>query len=356
MRLVVLGLSLSSSWGNGHATTYRALLAAFAARGHDVLFLERDMPWYARHRDLPDPGFCRLALYDGPDGLAAHRDAIAAADAVVVGSYVPDGIEVARRVQAWAGGVVAYYDIDTPVTVAALERGDCAHVSRAVLPEFDLVLSFTAGPTLRRLEQEFGVRDARGFYCSVDPQRYHPTGAARRWDLGYLGTYSDDRQPTVERLLIEPARLAPDRSFVVAGPQYPDGIDWPANVERIAHLPPDAHPDFYSACGWTLNVTRADMIRAGWSPSVRLFEAGACGCPIVSDRWDGIADVLEPGRDIMLADTASDVLALLAWPEPRRLEAGKAARARILSAHTAAHRAAQLEMLMMMQPKRVSRR
>ncbi len=354
MRLVVLGLSLSSSWGNGHATTYRALLAAFAARGHEVLFLERDVPWYAQNRDLPDPGFCRLALYDGLDGLDRHRAAIAAADAVIVGSYVPDGIEVARRVQAWAGGTTAFYDIDTPVTLASLERGDCAYVSRDVLPGFDLVLSFTAGPTLRRLEQEFGVRDAQGFYCSVDPERYRPTGAARRWDLGYLGTYSDDRQPTVERLLIEAARLAPERSFVVAGPQYPDGIDWPPNVERIAHLPPDAHPAFYSACGWTLNVTRADMIRAGWSPSVRLFEAGACGCPIVSDRWDGIDDVLEPGRDIMLADTAADVLSLLGWPERRRLQAGDAARRRILSAHTAAHRAARLEMLMMMQPKRVS--
>ena len=353
MRLVVLGLSLSSSWGNGHATTYRALLAAFASRGHDVLFLERDMTWYAQNRDMPDPGFCRLALYDGLDGLQAHAAAIGSADAVIVGSYVPDGIEVARLVQAQAAGGVAYYDIDTPVTVAALERGDCAYVSREVLAGFDLMLSFTAGPTLRRLEQEFGVRDAQGFYCSVDPERYRPTGATRRWDLGYLGTYSDDRQPTVERLLIEAARLAPDRSFVVAGPQYPDWIDWPANVERIAHLAPDAHPAFYSACGWTLNVTRADMIRAGWSPSVRLFEAGACGCPIVSDRWDGIADVLEPGRDIMLADTAADVLSLLRWPEERRLEAGDAARRRILSAHTAAHRAAQLEMLMMMQPKRL---
>jgi spore maturation protein CgeB len=356
MRLVVLGLSLSSSWGNGHATTYRALLAAFAARGHDILFLERDMPWYAQNRDLPDPSFCRLALYEGLDGLASHASDIASADAVILGSYVPDGIAAARFVLDRARGTTAYYDIDTPVTLAALERDDCAYISRAVLPGFDLMLSFTAGPTLRRLEQEFGVRDAQGFYCSVDPDRYRPTGAARRWDLGYLGTYSDDRQPTVERLLIEAARAAPARRFVVAGPQYPDGIDWPANVERIAHLPPEAHPDFYSACGWTLNVTRADMIRAGWSPSVRLFEAGACGCPIVSDRWDGIGDVLEPGRDIMLADDAAAVLSLLEWPEERRRNAGQAARTRILGGHTAAHRAEMLESLMLMQPKRVVRR
>ena len=356
MRLVVLGLSLSSSWGNGHATTYRALLAAFAARGHAVLFLERDVPWYAQNRDLPDPSFCRLALYDGVDGLAAHAAEVASADAVMLGSYVPDGIAAARFVQATARGRTAYYDIDTPVTLAALERDDCAYVSRAVLPGFDLVLSFTAGPTLDRLRREFGVRDARGFYCSVDPAAYRPTGAERRWDLGYLGTYGADRQPTLDRLLVETARLAPQRRFVVAGPQYPDGIDWPDNVERIEHLAPAAHADFYSACGWTLNVTRADMIRAGWSPSVRLFEAGACGCPIVSDRWDGIEDVLEPGRDVMLADDADAVLSLLDWPEPRRRAAGTAARRRVLGAHTAAHRAERLEMLLTMQPNGVPAR
>ena len=352
MRLVVLGLSLSSSWGNGHATTYRALLRAFAARGHEVLFLERDLPWYAGNRDLPEPGFCRLALYDGLDGLHRHMGAIVDADAVLVGSYVPDGIAVIRLVQAAARGVTAFYDIDTPVTLAALERDDCAFLSRDVIPGFDLLLSFTAGPTLGRLEREYGARRAVGFYCSVDPDRYRPTGAPPRWDLGYLGTYSDDRQPTVSRLLIEAARRAPDRRFVVAGPQYPVSIDWPANVERIEHLSPDAHPDFYSACAWTLNVTRADMIRAGWSPSVRLFEAAACGCPIVSDRWDGIADVLEPDREIVLADDTDAVLSVLGWVPARRDALAARARKRVLDGHTSAHRAAQLESIILMQPKR----
>ena len=284
-----------------------------------------------------------MSLYEGVSDLDAHREAIAGADAVIVGSFVPDGIAVAERVQRWARGLTVYYDIDTPVTLAALERDDCAYVSAAVLPGFDLMLSFTAGPTLRRMETRFGVRRALGFYCAVDPERYHPTGAARRWDLGYLGTYSDDRQPAVQRLLIEAARRAPHKRFVVAGPQYPAAIDWPENVERIEHLSPDAHPDFYSACGWTLNITRTDMIRAGWSPSVRLFEAAACGCPIVSDRWNGIEDVLAPDTEIVLASTTEDVLARLDWSEPRRIALAAAGRARILSAHTAAHRAEQLE-------------
>ncbi len=345
MRLVVLGLSLSSSWGNGHATTYRALLRALADRGHEVLFLERDQPWYAAHRDLAAPGYCTLALYDGVPALERWAGTVAAADAVVVGSFVPDGVAVAAWVQRTARGVTAFYDIDTPVTLARLRAGEHDYVSPAVLPGFDLYLSFTGGPTLGVLERDWGVRRARAFFCSADPALYRPTGAAPRWDLGYLGTYSPDRQPALERLLLEPARLRPERRFAVAGPQYPDAIAWPANVERIEHLAPPAHADFYAGCRWTLNVTRADMVAAGWSPSVRLFEAAACAAPIVSDRWAGIEDVLEPGREVMLADGTTDVLGLLDWPETRRRALGEAGRARVLAGHTAGHRAELLERL-----------
>ncbi|SDN70010.1 Spore maturation protein CgeB [Methylobacterium phyllostachyos] len=344
MRLVVLGLSLSSSWGNGHATTYRALLKAFAARGHAVLFLERDVPWYAAHRDLPDPDFCDLALYADLDGLDGHSAAIAGADAVIVGSYVPDGIAVGARVRGWARGVTAFYDIDTPVTLATLEAGTCAYLAAEQIADYDLYLSFTGGPTLRRLERAYGAPAARALYCSVDPEAYPALDRPARYDLSYLGTYSPDRQPTLERLLIEPARRAPDLRFAVAGPQYPAGIDWPANVERIEHLPPDRHPDFYAASRYTLNVTRADMVRAGWSPSVRLFEAGACGTPILSDRWDGLDTLLVPEFEILLPDGPDDVLAILGGQsEAERRRLGMAARAAILARHTAAARAAELE-------------
>lgn len=340
MRIVVLGLSLSSAWGNGHATTWRALLRAFAARGHDVLFLERDVPWYAAHRDLPDPDFCTLALYGSVNDLAQWQEAIAHADAVIVGSYVPDGIAVGDLVLAQARGVTAFYDIDTPVTLAGLDTGSTDFVSPAQIARYDLYLSFTGGPTLDRLEQRWGSPMARALYCSVDTALYRPTGAAIRWDLSYLGTYSPDRQPTLERLLIEPARLAPDRRFVVAGSRYPDDIDWPANVERIDHCPPTDHPDFYSASRYTLNVTRADMIAAGWSPSVRLFEAAACGTPILSDQWPGLDELFKPGREILLPQTAADVVAILGRDGS---DLGAAARARVLDGHSAASRAEELE-------------
>jgi spore maturation protein CgeB len=340
MKLVVLGLSLSSSWGNGHATTFRALLAAFAARGHDVLFLERDKPWYAEHRDLPDPDFCRLAYYDSLERLEDWEGVIAGADAVMVGSYVPDGIAVGAFVQAHANGVTCFYDIDTPVTLAALDRGSCDYVSPKIISGFDVYFSFSGGPVLTRLEEAYGARMARALYCSVDPVLYRPIDVPPRWDLTYLGTYSPDRQPTLERLLIAPALACPDMTFAVAGPSYPDDIRWPANVERIEHLPPAEHAAFYSASRFTLNVTRADMIAAGYSPSVRLFEAGACGTPIISDRWAGIETLFTPGEAIILADTAEEVIAALG----RSASAiGAAARAAVLSQHSAEVRAAELE-------------
>jgi spore maturation protein CgeB len=344
LNLVVLGLSLSSSWGNGHATTYRALLKAFCAQGHGVLFLERDVPWYAAHRDLERPDFCDLRLYADLPSLERHRAAIAKADAVIVGSYVPDGVAVGRLVQSCATGVTAFYDIDTPVTLAKLEARDYEYLSPDLIPGYGLYLSFTGGPTLRRIEERYGSPAARALYCSVDPAAYLPSDRAKRWDLGYLGTYSPDRQPPLEMLLIEPARRAPHLRFVVAGPQYPESIAWPANVERIEHVPPRDHAEFYASSRFTLNVTRADMIRAGYSPSVRLFEAAATGTPIISDSWPGLDTILAPSREILTAVDADDVLSVLTeMPEPRRRALAEAARRRVLERHSAAHRALELE-------------
>lgn len=344
MKVVVLGLSLSSSWGNGHATTWRALLRAFAGQGNEVLFLERDVPWYAAHRDLADPDFCRLALYADLDELKSRWTVeVRDADAVIVGSYVPDGVVVGAWAQATAKGPVCFYDIDTPVTLAKLEAGDHEYLTPELIGGYDIYFSFTGGPTLARLEQRFGSPAARALYCSVDETAYRPIATPRRWDLSYLGTYSPDRQPTLDRLLLEPARRAPHLRFCVAGPQYPAEIAWPANVERLEHVPPADHPAFYAASRFTLNVTRQDMIAAGWSPSVRLFEAAACGTPIISDIWPGLADLLAPGEEIILAQDASHVLDALREPDEAARDAmAMAARRRILSEHTAGHRANEL--------------
>ncbi|TNC71666.1 CgeB family protein [Rubellimicrobium roseum] len=343
--IVLLGLSLSSAWGNGHATTFRALLRGLAAEGHRVLFLERDMPWYAgAHRDLPDPDFCELVLYDDLDAmLARFAPRLRMADAVIVGSYVPDGIRLIDRLAVMDLRQLAFYDIDTPVTLAGLDAGHEEYLAARQIPLFDLYFSFSGGEVLDHLEQRRGARRAEALYCSVDPTAYAPDPLApKRWDLGYLGTYSDDRQPTLEALLLEPARRRPDLRFVVAGPQYPAHIDWPANVERIEHLPPADHAAFYNAQRFTLNVTRAAMRRMGWSPSVRLFEAAACGTPIVSDDWRGLTDLLPAPGSIRIASGPEDVLAALALPEPERQAMGRAARARVLAGHTGRARAREL--------------
>lgn len=345
LAFVFLGLSITSSWGNGHATTYRGLLKRLAQRGHRVLFLERDLWFYAANRDLPRPPYGRTELYHGLDDLRARfGGAVRDADLVIVGSYVPDGVAVGGWVTETARGKTAFYDIDTPVTLRKLERGDHEYLAPWLIPRFDLYLSFTGGPTLERLERRHGARRARPLYCAVDPDEYFPERTSPRWDLGYLGTYSEDRQPTLDRLLIEPARRWAEGRFAVAGPQYPAEIAWPANVVRTDHVPPGEHRGFYGAQRFTLNVTRRDMIEAGYSPSVRLFEAAACGVPVISDAWPGLDEFFEPGEEILVARSAEEVLCILReLPERERIAIGRRARKRVLARHTAAHRAEALE-------------
>lgn len=350
--IVFFGLSLSSSWGNGHATTFRGLIRGLRAQGHRVTFFERDVPWYAGQRDLPDPDFCRLVLYDDPaQVLEAHAEDLATADAVIVGSYVPDGVRLIDALARRRLERLCFYDIDTPVTLAALGRREEDYLARRQIPLFDTYLSFSGGAVLERLEQVFGARRAEALYCSVDPVRYAPTGETVRWDLGYLGTYSPDRQPTLERLLIEPARRLPDHRFVVAGPQYPDTIRWPDNVDRIEHLPPDEHAGFYSRQRFTLNVTREDMRRAGWSPSVRLFEAAACGTAVVSDTWPGLGDLFPIGKAILTASSSEEAVDIVeSTGRERHRGIVAAARKIVLASHTGEVRAAELAQVLC-QPK-----
>jgi len=344
MKIVILGLSITSSWGNGHATTYRGLVRALVESGHEVLFLERDVPWYAANRDLPNPPYGRTRLYRDLDELReTYASEVRNANAVIVGSYVPDGIEVGKWVCATARGAKAFYDIDTPITLAALQRGDCAYLSAELIPQYDLYLSFTGGATLDYLRY-YGAPMVRALYCSFDPELYFPEERFLLWDLGYMGTYSDDRQPTLNSLLIEPASQDESLRFVVAGPQYSDNIIWPPNVERIEHLAPPQHRAFYTSQRFTLNITRADMRRAGYAPSVRLFEAAACATPIISDWWEGLDTLFTPGVEILIADDASDTLRYLETiDEDERRQIGERARQRVLAHHSAAHRAEELE-------------
>jgi spore maturation protein CgeB len=316
-----------------------------SARGHQALFLERDVEWYASNRDLPRPPYGRVELYVSVDDLKSRfTREVREADFVMVGSYVPEGATVGRWVTDIAWGVTAFYDIDAPVTLAMLRRNDIEYLSRELIPHYHLYLSFTGGPILNRIEREYGSPSARPLYCSVDPSLYYPEPQMKEWDLGYMGTYSEDRRPALDLLLQEPARRWKEGRFVVAGSQYPRQLEWPSNVERIIHLAPDQQRTFYNAQRFTLNLTRADMIEAGYSPSVRLFEASACATPIISDYWDGLNSFFEIGKEILIARSAEEALHYL-WEisEEDRLAMGERARVRVLAEHTAARRAAQLE-------------
>jgi spore maturation protein CgeB len=345
LSILILGLSVTSSWGNGHATTYRGLMRELVRRGHRVTFLERDMPWYADNRDLPKPPYGRTMLYASVDELRRRWSAtVTAADVIILGSFVPDGAEIAKWLIARSRGLTAFYDIDTPVTMTRLEKGGADYITLDLVPQFDLYLSFTGGPTLTRLEREFGARIARPLHCSADTEIYKPLNHPIKCDLGYIGTYSADRQPALEQLLIEPLRELPKAKGIVAGPQYPEDVSWPKNVRRIEHLAPDRHRAFYAAQRFTLNVTRRDMVRAGFSPSIRLFEAAATGTPIISDWWQGLDQFFTPGEEIVVAKSSEDVVRTLGgMEEDQRRAIAERARARVLSQHTAAHRAIELE-------------
>jgi spore maturation protein CgeB len=345
LRIVILGLSITSSWGNGHATTYRSLMRALCRRGHEVLFLERDTPWYAANRDPFDLPAGSVFLYQSLGALRDRwRKNLAAADLVIIGSYVPEGIAVIELVGSIASGIIAFYDIDTPVTLARLAAGDCPYINAELARLFDLYLSFTGGRALQLLERRYGVRAARALYCSVDPERHRPVAAEPVWDMAYLGTYSADRQPALDELMGMPARRWPAGRFAVAGPLYPAQLLWPANLERIEHVGPDRHRQFYGQQRFTLNITRADMIRMGYSPSVRLFEAAACGTPIISDYWPGLDTILAPGKHILVARSGDEVLSYVReFPDSERRELARRARNHVLAHHTAAHRAVALE-------------
>lgn len=343
--IVIFGLSITSSWGNGHAVTYRALTKALHERGHRITFLERDRPWYREHRDLANADYCRIHLYSSLKELPERfGPLVRRANLVILGSYVPDGVLIADWLTTRAQGLTAFYDIDTPVTIAGLQAGKIDYISAPLIPRFDLYLSFTGGPILRLIEDHYGSPRARALYCAADPNICYPVNSSPRWALGYLGTYSKDRHSPMERLLLQPARQMPDKEFIVAGAQYPGRLKWPANVAKVEHVAPADHAAFYRCQCYTLNLTRAEMRSVGFSPSVRLFESAACGVPIISDRWPGLETFFAPDDEILVADTPQDVVQIIKdISDERRLDIAAAARRRLLHNHTPRHRAIALE-------------
>lgn len=352
MRIVIFGLTISSAWANGHATPWRALLKGLNSLGHTATFFERDVAYYARHRDLADPEFCELALYaEWSSVLDRARQALRTADVAIVTSYCPDGLAACQLVLETPGPMRVFYDMDTPVTVAALKRGGLAisdgarYLRPDLIPEFDLYLSFSGGPKLDELRERWGARRTAPLYGAVDPEVYAPVGDPPRefrCAMGYLGTYAADRQPALERLLIAPAQRRPDERFLVVGSLYPPDVEWPANVCRLDHLEPPRHPGFFGANRVTLSISRKAMLDWGYTPSGRLFEATACGAPLLTDEFPGLQDFFEPGAEVLVAATTEDAQAAMQISDAELARIGRAARERTLAEHSGTARARQL--------------
>ena len=351
MRLVVFGLTVSSSWGNGHATLWRGLWRALAARGHTVVFFERDVPYYADHRDVTHMPGGALVFYRDWDAIADRaRREIDDADAVLVTSYCPDGVSATQLlVDSDTEAVKVFYDMDTPVTLEAVREGrPMSYLGPRGLRDFDLVLSYTGGAALDDLQQLLGARRVDTLYGHVDPQvhrRVAPQGHYRS-DLSYMGTYAADRQAALEALLVAPARRLPRSIFLLGGAQYPADFPWAANIHFVRHLPPGEHPAFFSSSRLTLSVTRRAMAQNGHCPSGRLFEAAACGTPVLSDWWDGLDSFFVPGRELLVARTTEDAVQAIQLPDAELARIAEAARERVLAEHTSAHRALELEGLL----------
>ena len=347
MNLVVFGLSVSSSWGNGHATLWRGLIKALSRRGHHVTFFERDTSFYGRHRDITELDGGELILYDSwADVRQKAVRSLASADAAIVTSYCPDAIAAAEAALSSPARVRCFYDLDTGVTLERVRAGEkVEYIPANGLADFDLVLSYTGGQALAQLKTLLGARHVAPLYGSVDPEVHRPVAPVERFraDFSHLGTYAPDRQRALEELFVEPARRRPDLRFVLAGPQYPSEFPWTENLFYVPHVPPQEHAEFYCSSRLTLSVTRGPMAEMGYCPSGRLFEAAACGVAIVSDEWEGLDYFFEPSREIFVARTTGHVMEALSLSDDQLGRVARAGRDRALAAHTADRRAVELE-------------
>jgi spore maturation protein CgeB len=351
MKLVIFGLTVSSSWGNGHATLWRGLCRALSKRGHEITFFEKDVPYYAGARDLTVlPGGGELVLYsEWETVLPFAQRQVDTAEVVMVTSYCPDGLTASSLALESNAPLRVFYDLDAPVTLYRISLGEnVPYVGPHGYSDFDLVLSYTGGSALSELRRVLGATRVFPLYGSVDPDVHKPAMPVSQYRaaLSYMGTWSADRDKALRTLFMEPARTLESSRFVIGGAKYESDFQWLPNIYFVNHLAPDQHSAFYSSSSLTLNITRQPMAAMGYCPSGRLFEAAACGVPILSDDWKGLETFLTPDSEILVGRSSADVIAAINLPHEERQRIGQAARARTLACHTADVRAAELEKIL----------
>jgi spore maturation protein CgeB len=347
MKLVIFGLSITSSWGNWHAIWWRGLVRALARRGHDVVFMERASEVHANHRDLdlePPIDFELVWFPSWTEVVPTVRRHLREADAAIVSSRCPDAVPAGDELRASGVPLKVFYELSAPNTLARFEAGDdVPHLPPRGLRGFDLVLSTAGGPALEGLRSRLGATLVASLPVGVDPEvrRAPPGGAIERYrgDLGYLGAYAADRRDKLDRLLFDVAARAPNKSFVVGGALYPADRIWASNIRFIPEVPVEEVPAFLAGSALALNVTPPAAARIGHGASLRLLEAAAAGIPVLSDPWPGMKRFLTPGKEILVAETSDQVLEALALPATELLAIGRRAKERVLDEHTADKRA-----------------
>jgi spore maturation protein CgeB len=334
--------SLVSSYWNGAATYYRGLVRALAERGHEITFYEPHAYERQAHRDLDDPPWAEVVVWE-PTERNARRLVRQArqADLVVKASGVGVLDEVLEdAVASLDGPTRAFWDVDAPATLAAAD-GRFA----ALVPRFDLVLTYGGGDPVVERYLDLGARECVPVYNALDPETHHPVEPDPRFeaDLGFLGNRLPDREARVERLFLRAAELLPTRRFLLGGSGW-EGKPLPPNVTSIGHVGTADHNAFNVTPLAVLNVTRDSMVENGWSPPTRVFEAAGAGACLITDAWRGIEEFLEPGTEVLVADDGPAVARHVELLSPElAADVGAAARARVLRDHTYAQRAAQVE-------------
>jgi spore maturation protein CgeB len=356
--LAMFGSSLVSAYWNGAATYYRGILHALHERGVDIVFYEPDAYQRQQHRDIADPSWARVIVYPATDdGVQEALEDAGAADLLVKASGVgvyDDLLEAEVPRLARAGKMTIFWDVDAPATLERM-RTNPHDPFREQVSKYDLVLTYGGGPPVVQEYEQFGARECVPIYNALDPSTHYPVPPDERFssDLAFLGNRLPDREARVREFFLEPGCKLPDQTFVLGGSGWGGGIDLPRNVRYVGHVYTRDHNAFNCSPRMVININRDSMARTGFSPPTRVFEAAGAAACLICDAWQGIEQFLEPDREVLCVGSGAEVASLVQSVDPQQARRiGKAARARILSEHTYAHRAARLYALLQDRPSR----
>ena len=350
--IAFFGSSLVSAYWNGAATYYRGIIRALARRGHRVTFYEPDAFGRQQHRDLEDPDWARVVVYpaDDPAGVLRALDQARGADLVVKASGVGVFDELLERAALGLQSpstMVVFWDVDAPATLDRLAR-DADDPFRALVPQYDLILTYGGGDPVVEAYERAGARQCEPVYNALDADTHHPVPPDPRFaaELAFLGNRLPDREARVEGFFLAAAERLPGCRFLLGGSGWGDK-PLPANVRYLGHVYTRDHNALNVTPRAVLNVNRESMARYGFSPPTRVFEAAGAGGCLITDEWEGIELFLDPGSEVLVAADGDAVAAHLERLTPAQAATiGRAARRRLLSEHTYAHRAAQVEALL----------